>query len=404
MVWLSLLALSGCDWVDGGTGAQARAPKAAAAVPSLPPALVPLRQTPDCWAGRGGPTPAQVCLDPIARGYDRPVWASVIPGGETWVLEQAGRVRRVGQEAPVLDLTDAVSRRGNEEGLLGLALHPRFPDDDRVFLYWSASGPRRSVIASFRAMAQRIDRSTQQVLLEVEQPFGNHNGGHLLFGPDGFLYVGLGDGGSGGDPANNGQRPETLLGSILRLDVDSAQPYGIPPDNPFAQGGDGRPEVWAWGLRNPWRFAFDPVTGWLWAGDVGQNAYEEVHIVRAGGNHGWNKWEGRHCYKTESCDPAGLVPALWDYGRDLGQSITGGVVYRGRALPELSGAFLVADFASGRLWALCSDGTELLGEALLADTDTNIAHIGLGPTGEPLVVGFDGTLSRIVGRPPSGCP
>jgi glucose/arabinose dehydrogenase len=373
-------------------------------VPSLPQALVVQTAPARCWAARKGPEPAGVCLETIATGFSRPVWAGAVPGGETWVVEQAGLVRRVGQRRPLLDLHDRVSRKGNEEGLLGLAVHPNFPQDPRVFLYWSEQWPRRSVIASFKATPDRIDKSSIQVLLEVEQPYRNHNGGHLVFGPDGYLYIGLGDGGSGGDPDGNGQRPDTLLGSILRLDVDGAKPYAIPPDNPFAAGGAGLPEVWAWGLRNPWRFAFDPVTGWLWAGDVGQNLYEEVTFVRGGGNHGWNVWEGRHCYKSETCDGAGLVPALWDYPRDQGQSVTGGIVYQGRAFPELTGAFLVADFVTGKLWALCSDGHALLGETELVDTSKNIAHIGLTRTGEALVVGFDGTLSQLVPKPPEGCP
>ncbi len=398
--WLAL-ACSGGELP--GLGPAEAGPRSGLVVASLPSALEPLSRTPACWAGRKGPQPRQVCLEPASTGFERPVWAGAIPGGATWVLEQAGRVRRVGQERPVADLTDRVSDRAGEEGLLGLAVHPRFPEDPRVFLYWSAANPRRSVVASFRATPERIDLASQEILLEVAQPWGNHNGGHLLFGPDGFLYVGLGDGGSGGDPQHHGQRPDTLLGSILRLDVDGKKPYAIPPDNPFAGGGPGRPEVWAWGLRNPWRFAFDPVTGWLWAGDVGQVSWEEVHIVRGGGNHGWNVWEGRHCFKADTCSDAGVVPALWDYGRELGQSITGGVVYRGKAFPELTGAFLVADFGSGRLWALCSDGAELLGEAQLADTDANIAHIGELPSGEPLVVGYDGTLSRLTPAPPAGC-
>jgi glucose/arabinose dehydrogenase len=406
---LTLLALlAGCGGADAPQVASAQTVSAGVRVPSLPSALVPLQAPASCWAGRGGPPPQQVCLDPVAQGFDRPVWAGAVPGGATWVVEQEGRVRQVGQDALVLDLTDRVSDKSPEEGLLGLAVHPRSPDDPRVFLYWSAAKPRRSVIASFRVTESGLDRDSQQVVLEVAQPYGNHNGGHLVFGPDGFLYVGLGDGGAGGDPKGHGQRTDTLLGSILRLDVDvdpgGATPYAIPPDNPFADGVAGRPEIWAWGLRNPWRFHFDPVTGWLWVGDVGQSKFEEVHIARGGGNHGWNAWEGRHCFNSDTCDETGLVPALWDYGRDLGQSITGGVVYGGRALPELTGAFLAADFASGRLWALCSDGSSLLGEALLADTDTNIAHIGVGATGEPLVVGYDGSLNRLVPRPGSGCP
>ena len=384
--------------------AEARPTVPGPVVLSQPQALVPRSAPASCWAARAAPVPGGVCLAPLAQGFEKPLWANALPGGATWVVEQAGVVRAIGQDTPVADLRDRVSTDGGEEGLLGLAVHPRFPEDPRVFLSWSGAEPRRSVIASFRATPTSIDLDSGTVLLEVPQPYRNHNGGHLVFGPDGHLYVGLGDGGSGGDPQGHGQRPQTLLGSILRLDVDGEAPYGVPPDNPFASGGEGRPEVWAWGLRNPWRFSFDPATGWLWVGDVGQNQWEEVTLVRAGGNHGWSTWEGRHCFKSQDCAAAGLVPALWDYGRDAGQSITGGVVYRGRALPELLGTYLVADFASGRLWGLCSDGAALLGETLLAETGKNIAHIGLDAAGEPLVVTYDGAVSRLVPRTGPGCP
>ncbi len=238
MILVSIVLLVACDDSSGpAQRAHASGPQSPGFVASLPEALEPRTRTAECWAAQGVPAPAGVCLQTVSGGFSKPLWAGVIPGGTTWVVEQDGVVRAVGQARPVLDLRDRVSRAGSEEGLLGLAVHPRFPEDPRVFLYWSAARPRRSVIASFEATPQQIDLTSEQVILEIDQPYGNHNGGHLAFGPEGHLYVGLGDGGSGGDPAGHGQRPLTLLGSMLRLDVDGARPYGIPADNPFAQGG-----------------------------------------------------------------------------------------------------------------------------------------------------------------------
>ena len=198
-----------------------------------------------------------------------------------------------------LDLRDIVSRRGSEEGLLGLALDPG--GTRHLYVYYSAANPRRSVVSRFTAEAKDsgADPDSELVILEVEQPHSNHNGGQIAFGPDGYLYIGLGDGGSAGDPQGNGQDTSTLLGSILRIDVSQStpeQPYAIPPGNPFADGG-GRPEIWAYGLRNPWRFSFDRDTGDLWAGDVGQNQWEEIDIIEREGNYGWNTLEGSHCFK-----------------------------------------------------------------------------------------------------------
>src|SRR5690606_27821791 len=234
-----------------------------------------------------------------------------------------------------LDITGKARRRNNEEGLLGLAFSPDWQRTHEVFLHYSASDPVRNVLSRWTMDPQtlRIDPDSERVILEVEQPWGNHNGGHIDFGPDGYLYVTLGDGGAGGDPHNNGQNKTTLLGAILRIDVTEPQSgtYDVPADNPFVDDPDAAPEIWAWGLRNVWRFSFDPETGLLWAGDVGQNKYEEIDIITKGGNYGWNIREGFHAFRrgAEGRKTPDLIDPVLEYDRQAGISVTGGYVYRG---------------------------------------------------------------------------
>jgi glucose/arabinose dehydrogenase len=239
-----------------------------------------------------------------------------------------------------------------------------------------------------------LDAGTEAVLLSLPQPFSNHNGGHILFGPDGFLYAGFGDGGGANDPMDHGQNPDTLFATLLRLDVDRGTPYAIPPDNPFAAGG-GRGEVWAYGLRNPWRFSFDPATGQLWAADVGQDQWEEIDIIVGGGNYGWNIREGAHCFGGAQCDTAGLLDPVAEYDHSQGCSITGGFVYRGSAVPALTGAYVYGDFCSGNLWALDPAGTQ----HLLAATGLNIASFAEDAARELLIVDLNGALHRILPEP-----
>lgn len=299
------------------------------------------------------------------------------------VLEQSGRVlafpntpeSQSGETSEFLNLTDRLNRGGNEEGLLGLAFHPQYEGNGRFFVYYSASDPRRSVLSEFSAEpGGTADHSSERVVMEIEQPYSNHNGGMLAFGPDGHLYVGLGDGGAGGDPQDNGQDPMTLLGSILRIDVDGARPYEIPADNPFVGGNGGAPEVWAYGLRNPWRFAFEPNSSALWVADVGQNRYEEVSRVQAGRNYGWNVMEGPSCYGAGSCDRDGLeLPVAW-YDHGDGCSVTGGYVNRDPLTPALNGSFIFADYCSGTVWRVNEEMDDGLEE--LVDTDLNISSFG----------------------------
>lgn len=292
--------------------------------------------------------------------FEQPVFMLQSPGGDEWyVVERGGRVTVLKADGSgrrtLLDLHGKVDAGPMEAGLLGMAFHPRFADNGRLFLSYTRDGsPLISVLAEYHSLdsGRSIDPDSERVLLETAQPYRNHNGGHIAFGPDGYLYYGLGDGGSGGDPRDNGQNPNTLLGVLLRLDVDGKRPYAIPADNPFAKGG-GRGEIYAWGLRNPWRWSFDRQNGNLWLGDVGQDQWEEIDLVRAGDNLGWNRWEGLHCYRR-GCRAEGMVMPRTEYDHDKGCSVTGGYVYRGKTMPELFGHYLYGDFCSGTIWALDS--------------------------------------------------
>ncbi len=258
----------------------------------------------------------------------------------------------------------------NEEGLLGLAFHPRFKENGEFFVYYTATPtaehPHLSVISRFRVSADdpaddfdRADPASEEVLLRIEQPYWNHNGGTLVFGPDGYLYIGLGDGGLGGDPHGNGQNLGTLLGSILRIDVDHQDPglaYAIPKDNPFVDRQGARGEIWAYGIRNVWRVTFDRKIGTCWAADVGQDNWEEIDIIRRGGNYGWNIREGLHPFPPGDTRAAtDLIDPIFEYHHEVGKSITGGYVYRGKRVPALDGAYLYADYVTGQVWALWYD-------------------------------------------------
>jgi glucose/arabinose dehydrogenase len=323
----------------------------------------------------------QVALTAVATGLQSPT-AIVSAGdgsGRLFVLEQPGRIRVIagGQllSEPFLDLTGRVST-GPEQGLLGLAFHPDYTENGQFFVDYT--GPDgHTVVARYRVSAadpNLADPASAREVLRVEQPFTNHNGGQLEFGPDGYLYVSLGDGGSGGDPQNNGQNLGTLLGAILRLDIDGGEPYAVPPDNPFVDREGARPEIWAYGLRNPWRFSFDRDTGDLWIADVGQNVWEEINLQsgnsQGGENYGWRVMEGAHCFQpSEGCDREGLTLPVLEYDHDQGCSVTGGHRYRGGELPGLTGVYTFAD-CSGVVWGAREgeDGgwssTELLSSGL----------------------------------------
>jgi glucose/arabinose dehydrogenase len=324
-----------------------------------------------------------------------------------FVVEQRGVISVFKNEAQVpekstfLDIEDLVNDSGNEQGLLGLAFHPNYRTNGYFYVNYTASNPNRTVISRFRVSQSdpnKADKSSEMIVLEFEQPYSNHNGGQLAFGPDGYLYIAVGDGGSGGDPMGHGQNRSTLLGTILRLDIDSKESgknYGVPADNPFINNTEGvRPEIYAYGLRNPWRFSFDSVNGELWAGDVGQNSYEEIDRIVKGGNYGWNIMEGNHCFKSD-CSETGLEMPVWEYGRSEGVSVTGGYVYRGDALPELVGHYIYADFASGRIWSLNASQSQNSNKELLK-ANFNISSFGVDGNQELYICGFDGKIYQLV--------
>ena len=394
-----------------------------------------------------------------------------------FVIDQRGRIlvfenrSDVAQAKEFLDIRANVNSRNNEEGLLALAFHPRYADNGQFYVYYTASDPRRGVLSRFTVSADDpdlADPSSEQVILEVEQPYGNHNGATVLFGQDGYLYISLGDGGYANDPHNNGQdlstllgtilridvdqrdddrnyaipkdnpfvnRPEargkiltvlfgqdgylyislgdggyandphnngqdlsTLLGTILRIDVDQRDDdrnYAIPKDNPFVNRPEARGEIWAYGLRNVWRMSFDRQTGDLWAGDIGQNKWEEIDLIVKGGNYGWNIREGNHDFKPrESAEP--LIDPVAEYPRGDGLSVTGGYVYRGDRIPQLRGAYIYTDYVSGKIWALRYRDGEVTAHREISSGQrrTYITSFGEGPDGELYLCAFDSLDGR----------
>jgi glucose/arabinose dehydrogenase len=342
---------------------------------------------------------AVVDLDVVVSGLASPL--DMDPArdgtGRLFVAEQDGRVRVVLDgvlaEQPYLDITERISA-GGEQGLLGIALHPDYPADPRIFVdYTDLEGD--TVVASFEASldADSADPESERIILQVDQPYPNHNGGALAFGPDGMLYVSLGDGGGGGDPEGSGQRLDTLLAKVLRLDIDvpadQTPGYDIPDNNPWADGADGaRPEIWLTGLRNPWRMRFDRATGDLWIGDVGQSEWEEIDVARngvGGLDFGWNVMEGAHCYSADTCDRAGLTLPVSEYAHSLGCAVIGGVVMRDPAEPELDGHYLFGDECSGNLFTIDPRQDALQKPTLVLESDRSISAIAIDADGSVLI-------------------
>lgn len=325
-----------------------------------------------------------------------------------FVVEKKGYVRRVETSGTAatsslfVDISSRVNAAPNEAGLLGLALHPNFAQNGYVYLsYTKPSSTSPANLASVIARGKTtdggltLDPSTLVEILSLDQPYSNHNGGHIAFGLDGFLYAAFGDGGSGGDPQGNGQNKNTLLGKMLRIDVDGGTPYAIPTDNPFHDGG-GRPEIFAWGLRNTWRFSFDALSGDLWAGDVGQNKYEEIDKIVLGGNYGWGLREGLHCYGTTTCNVPGAIDPVVEYDHSGGFSVTGGYVYRGSEIPDLAGQYVYGDFGSGKIWAISTNVTAPT-PRVLAETSLSIASFAQDSAGELYVVDYgSGKIKKLV--------
>lgn len=345
----------------------------------------------------------------MARTLDNPVLVTSIPGDDRlFVIEKEGEIRVIGpdglRDGAFLDLRAVVEAGSLEQGLLGLAFHPDYNENGRFFVYYTdLAGDSRLVEFHASEDPNVADPEPVQEILYQAQPDVNHNSGTLEFGPDGYLWVSLGDGGGAGDPNHNGQNPNTLLSTILRLDVDSATPYAIPPDNPLVDGG-GRGEVWAKGVRNPWRFTFDLVDGLLYFGDVGQDQWEEVNAVsltEGGWNFGWPILEGFECYKTESCDDTGMTPPIFAYDHAEGCSITGGVVYRGSAIPELWGHYFYGDWCARWVRSFRYEDGAVTDEH---DWTTDLGQVGQvqsfgrGGDGEIYVVTADGFVLRLVPR------
>jgi glucose/arabinose dehydrogenase len=354
----------------------------------------------------GAPLP-KVALQPVFQNieFNFPLALLQAPGDPNrwFVVERAGKIKAVSDSLGTfissifIDISARVTTTG-EGGLLGAAFHPDFQRNGQVYLSYTRPGaPLTSYISRFTSPdeGQTLDPASEQPVLIVDQPFQNHNGGNIAFGPDGYLYIGLGDGGSGGDPLGNGQNTNTLLGALLRIDVDVSTPYGIPADNPFVLGG-GRAEIFAWGFRNPWRWSFDRASGALWVGDVGQNDWEEIDRVERGGNYGWNIREGAHCFGSDTCDASGLIDPIVEYDHSQGCSVTGGYVYRGTAIPALVGVYIYGDFCSGRIWGLFSDEEGHPRAELLIDSDISITSFSENQAGELYVLGSEGQIFQLV--------
>ncbi|MEK7734832.1 MAG: PQQ-dependent sugar dehydrogenase, partial [Pseudomonadota bacterium] len=324
-----------------------------------------------------------------------------------FVVEQAGRIRVIDRGGvlpePFLDIRDRVDS-GGEKGLLSVAFHPRFRENGFFYVNYTANrNGLHTVVSRFRvAEGKRVDPADETVLLRIDQPYSNHNGGQIAFGPDGYLYIGMGDGGAANDPHNHAQNPASLLGKMLRIDVDKTDPglaYSIPKDNPFVGRSGYRAEIWALGLRNPWRFSFDAGSGRLWAADVGQNQVEEIDIIRRGGNYGWRIMEGDICTPgiDDDCRKDGLEPPLHIYRHPAGFSITGGHVYRGKNIAGLCGTYVFGDYVTKRLWGLRTDGQRVRAHRELGKGRFAVSSFGVDEAGELYIADHaSGTIWRVV--------
>lgn len=351
---------------------------------------------------QGAPPEARgLRLERVITRLSEPVHLAAPPGDDRlFVVEQAGRILIFANgrllEQPFLDIRDRVSS-GGERGLLSVAFHPRYRENGRFYVnFTDDNGDTRVERFEVSADSNRADATTASLVIRIEQPYSNHNGGHIVFGPDGMLWIGMGDGGSGGDPKNHGQNRRSLLGKMLRLDVDRATPYAIPRDNPFARGG-GRPEIWSLGLRNPWRFCFDAVENLVYIADVGQNRWEEVNVASskaAGLDYGWKKLEGLRCYEG-GCNPAGtLLPAVV-YPHKEGCSVTGGEVYRGTRLPSLVGHYFYADYCNGWIRSFRYADGRATDQRQWRLEEVPVSSFGVDGAGELYVVAHDGNVYRL---------
>ena len=355
-------------------------------------------------------TPAgTLALTNVVSGLSNPVGMERPPADNRFfIVEQRGTIRILENGAlhsgNFLDLQSLVNFDGQEQGLLGLAFHPNYATNHKFYVNYSLDqGNRETVIAEYQTLASdpnTADPNSERVLLIVNQPFPNHKGGQLVFGPDGFLYIGLGDGGSGGDPLGNGQNLSTFLGKMLRISVDppfaSGKEYAIPADNPFAASG-GLPEIWAYGLRNPWRFSFEPVTNRLFVADVGQDNWEEIDILQKGGNFGWNVMEGKHCFPptTTTCDMTNKVLPITEYAHTDGVAVIGGYIYKGTAIPSLANKYIFADL-TGKIWSLTEAPANTWTRADMLGTNLTLTSFGRDAAGELYLVDYNGNILKLV--------
>ncbi len=395
------------------------APTATAESTRAPAALTPRTQpTPSTTARQtrtGDSALFGLDIAPIADEFTRPVFITNAgdDSNRLFVLEQQGRIYFLNAGSArkhlFLDLREIVNDKGNEQGLLGLAFHPDYKNNGKFYVDYTNLPNGDTVIAQYQVSSNpdKAEPNSAQILLTIDQPEPNHNGGMLAFGPDGYLYIGTGDGGGAGDlhgDIGNGQSRNTLLGKILRLDVNNAPPYQIPPSNPFVNTADARPEIWAYGLRNPWRFSFDRATGDLYIADVGQGTYEEINFQPAasggGENYGWRTMEGNHCFRGgDSCNTAGLTRPITEYTHDLGCSVTGGYVYRGQAFAWLQGYYLFADYCTGIVWATRRDTSGAWQTRQVTTFDDTISSFGQDEQGELYIAGHkSGTVYKLTSQ------
>ena len=400
----AVILLAACN--GGGDTEQAE--------PPAPPTPSPTATETEGGAGQREPrlnlNSLNIALETVAEGLQSPLLVTNAGdgSGRLFVLEQIGRIRIISDgnliSEPFLDISSLVVS-GGEQGLLGLAFHPDFGDNRKFYVnYTDRNG--NTVVAEYTAHPSNPDRadpSSARPLLRIDQPFGNHNGGGIEFGPDGYLYIGTGDGGSGGDPMGNGQSLQTLLGKLLRIDVDASsgsRPYAVPDDNPFVGRSDAHAEIWAYGLRNPWRFSFGDDT--LWIADVGQNALEEINrapVDKDGLNYGWNDMEGDRCFESSDCDSSQLELPVAVYGHELGCSVTGGYVYRGDGFAKMQGAYLFADYCSGILFGIDADKSGNQEPVRLLESGARVSSFGLDERGELYLTDHgSGIVSRVVAR------
>ena len=356
-----------------------------------------------------GPNPTAVKLTQVASGFKRPLYVTHAADGSNrvFLVEQVGKIwilnDGIRSQLPFLDIANLISPSAltesfTEQGLLGLAFHPEYPSNGTFFVNYTDQGGS-TIVARYQVSPNDpniADANSGELIFQLLQPYVNHNGGHIEFGPDGYLYIVLGDGGAANDPLGAGQNRRLLLGSMLRIDIDSASPYEIPPDNPFLDDPAALDEIWAYGLRNVWRFSFDRLTGDMYMADVGQNLWEEINFQPAdsvgGENYGWNIWEGNHLFAGGNAP--NHVPPIYEFSHSVGCSVTGGNVYRGEAIPDLQAVYLFADWCSGRIWASWRDHDLAWHTAELMKTDMAISSFGEDEAGEVYLIDYGGTLYR----------